>query len=176
MNIQFHVLPIQIIYRDGHQYDAVLSCVAPEENGCAPFKIPENLKNHTWIKCSDVGFMEWNVDENYLKEWLLDIPDTLIPNLSHIQQAIHWGEYIFKESKNNFMNVAVHCSLGMSRSPAFLYIILYTLHKNAFVAIKQLKAIAPNAVPNPYIIQLADQYLQCHGELIGHLKREFDYG
>ena len=74
------------------------------------------------------------------------------------------------------MNVAVHCSLGMSRSPAFLYIILYTLHKNALVAIKQLKAIAPNAVPNPYIIQLADQYLQCHGELIEHLKREFDYG
>lgn len=176
MNIQFNVLPIQLIYRDGHQYDAVLSCVAPEENATAPFLIPEHLKNHVWLQCSDVGFMDWNVDDKYLQEWLKDIPDTLIPNTTHIQQAIDWGQFVYQQSKKRDMNVAVHCSLGMSRSPAFLYIILYSLYKDASVAIQKLKEIAPNAVPNPYIIQLADQYLQCDGILIENLKATFDYG
>jgi hypothetical protein len=84
-------LPIQLVYKDGENADMILSCLPPYELSKPPFCLPENIKHHTWIPCEDIGYMEFNVDDNYINEWREETPNLTEPTVEHIQIALDWG-------------------------------------------------------------------------------------
>ena len=167
-NLKIDLLPIQLVYKYGDKADMILSCLPQYELSSPPFCLPDVFKEQTFSPCEDVGFMNFDVNDDYLKEWREEIPGLIEPKEEHIQLAFDWGQKLKEKTKYQDMYGIVHCHMGVSRSPAFLFCIFCDWYgegqeEKAFNEVMKLNS---NAFPNPYIIQIADRYMKRNGKMI----------
>ena len=86
----------------------------------------------------------------------------IAPGKEHIKKiiniALQWGS-----SKP----ILIHCTQGHRRSPAALYIMMCALHPdNEIECAEILRQQAPHVEPNPLMIKIADELLNCSGRMI----------
>ena len=81
-----------------------------------------------------------------------------IPKNKDVRKVIN---YIHK-TRRAATGYTIHCWQGISRSTAIGLGILYILHQDEEVAIRELKKIRNEANPNPLIVKYFDEILECN--------------
>ncbi len=103
---------------------------------------------------------------NHLRLTIDDISNTcpgyVCPEADHIEELID-----FVGGWNAERPLLVHCFAGVSRSTAAALITLASKAPGReMVAAKALRRVAPHALPNRRMIEIADDLLACEGRLI----------
>jgi predicted protein tyrosine phosphatase len=107
------------------------------------------------------------VPANHLRLEVDDIEnpvDGLIcPTNAHIEQLLEFGDQLH--------DVVVHCSMGMSRSPAAVMILLAQKNPGRGSDIAELIfSKVPNVHPNRLILEIGDKLLGCDGGLLSSVR------
>ena len=76
-----------------------------------------------------------------------------IPKLRDLNKVISF----YNDSKYNYNRVIIHCWGGISRSTAMGLLVLFLIHKNVDIAIRELKKLQPYALPHAGILTMIDQ-------------------
>jgi predicted protein tyrosine phosphatase len=103
--------------------------------------------------------------ENHLKLPMEDITGQvdgyITPNRTHIEQLLEFGNRLDSSS-----GVIVHCTMGMSRSPAAVLILLaqHNPGRELEVADTFFHEV-PQTNPNTLLLRIGDDLLGCHGDL-----------
>jgi len=98
---------------------------------------------------------------------------TTAPSIGDIQRAFQYFRGAWSVPKSRIL---VSCDYGASRSPALAYGFIADqlgAGKEA-EAFKLLLDIRPDAVPNGFVVRLADTYLSRNGALVVPLKELYD--
>ena len=107
---------------------------------------------------------ETPVDANLCKNHLqLDVDDLDYDNASHrtlpSQYKFATKEDILKAvefSRHHKVHI-IHCSAGVSRSPAIAYAIFRSQGNDKSSAMRKVLEISPHALPNKWIVKLTDE-------------------
>ena len=110
---------------------------------------------------------------NYLELFFGDVisePDaqackTLPPTTKHVKDALHFASSALTSQSGKLL---IFCDYGASRSPALAYVVLAATvgpgrEKECLQCIVNIR---PDAVPNLYVVRLADSYLARKGALL----------
>lgn len=95
-------------------------------------------------------------------------PEYILPSLKHILEALHF----MKSVQANEGDLLIHCQGGISRSTAIAFI-LYAYRLGIGKeeeALNYILTIQPQAMPNQWIVELADIALKRGGRLIQALR------
>ncbi|CAC5341943.1 MULTISPECIES: HEAT repeat domain-containing protein [Planktothrix] len=95
-------------------------------------------------------------------------PEYVLPNLQHILKALHF----MKSVRAHQGDLLIHCQTGISRSTAIaftLYAYRLGIGKET-EALNYIAAVQPQAIPNQWIVELADIALKRGGRLIQTLR------
>lgn len=88
------------------------------------------------------------------------------PGVQTAQQILEFGKGLLDGAK-----VLVHCHGGVSRSAAAAYLLLcQRRHGNEQSAFRLLKAIRPQAQPNPLLVAHGDALLNANGRMVACLE------
>jgi predicted protein tyrosine phosphatase len=105
--------------------------------------------------------------ERHLRLGMHDVADAwssdCAPCADHVRSLVEFGR-----TWNGQAPMLVHCWAGISRSMAAAYIVLsdrFGAGTERDVA-QTIRARAPHAFPNPLLVQLADDILGRHGDMI----------
>jgi predicted protein tyrosine phosphatase len=84
------------------------------------------------------------------------------PTEQHVSELLGFGKQVADEAE-----VVVHCSMGMSRSPAAVMILLVQRNPGKEAEISALLFNeAPKVKPNRLLLNIADRLLGCGGALV----------
>ena len=95
-------------------------------------------------------------------------PEYVLPNVQHILKALYFMKFVHA----NKGDLLIHCQAGISRSTAIaftLYAYGLGIGKEA-EALSYIVAVQPQAIPNQWIVELADIALKRGGRLIQTLR------
>ncbi len=94
-------------------------------------------------------------------------PDMLCPRREHVESLLQFAQQLLDEPRDD-LHLLVHCHAGFSRSTASAILILAQARPDlpAAALIQELLRIRPRVWPNLRIIELGDELLRRHGELI----------
>ena len=104
--------------------------------------------------------------ENHLKLSIDDVTGPvdgyIAPSRAHIDRLLEFGNLLDDNSE-----VVVHCSMGMSRSPAAVIIMLaqHNPGREAEIADAFFRE-APQTSPNKLLLKFGDEALGCNGDLL----------
>jgi predicted protein tyrosine phosphatase len=108
--------------------------------------------------------------QNHLKLLLNDLSahsamgeGLMAPHAVHIHRLVDF----IKAWLDHPTPLFIHCYAGVSRSTAAAYIALCLLQpeQDEFALAAYLRAQSPTATPNPWLVQLADDYLEREGRM-----------
>lgn len=96
-------------------------------------------------------------------------PEYVLPNLKHILQALHFMKLVNPKQGD----LLIHCQAGISRSCAIAYTVCaYRLGRGKEQeALAYILAVQPEAIPNQWIVELADIALKRGGKLTEALRQ-----
>jgi predicted protein tyrosine phosphatase len=110
--------------------------------------------------------------DNHLRLALNDIiapqPGMICPSPEHIEALIG-----FVNRWNHDGPLLIHCHAGISRSPAAAFIALCALNPSVpeLVLASRLRQASPTAIPNPLMVELADEALDRQGRMIDAIEQ-----
>ena len=101
-----------------------------------------------------------------------DDPEYVLPTAEHILQIIEFTNLI----SSNQGDLLIHCQSGVSRSAAVALIVCAELLGvgREDDALANVLAVRPQALPNLWIVQLADDILNCGGRLVQVVQQHHD--
>lgn len=96
-------------------------------------------------------------------------PEYVLPNLKHILQALHFMKLVNPKQGD----LLIHCQAGISRSCAIAYMVCaYRLGRGKEKeALAYILDVQPQAIPNQWIVELADIALKRGGRLTQTLRQ-----
>jgi len=95
-------------------------------------------------------------------------PEYILPSLKHILEALHFMKSVHAKQGD----LLIHCQAGISRSTAIAFILYaYRLGMGKEEeALNYIVTVQPQAIPNQWIVELADIALKRGGRLIQALR------
>jgi len=139
MNDQFFILMYQAARDVVQKFPQQLNVIAIGAHSTL-FTVSENLcKNRLWLRFEDLD----TEIEVY--------PQYPYPQKEHIVEAINFA-------RNNFIHI-IHCSAGVSRSPAIGYVILRDQGYSKEEAMNMVIEKVPQAIPNKRIVDIYEKML-----------------
>jgi predicted protein tyrosine phosphatase len=137
-------------------FSYMLSILSIEDFVTTPAWIDKN--NHLILRFEDISDPSLAHDQIYA------------PGKKDIEKIVLFGRKILAAQAQSLkpLELLIHCAAGRSRSPAAGYILLCDWYGpgTESKAADEIKEIAWHCWPNPYMIQLADQFLGRRGEMI----------
>jgi len=102
-------------------------------------------------------------------------PDMVLPELSHIEELLKFGEGLAAEGGDPLSHLLVHCHAGISRSTASMATLLAEARPgmDEDAVFTHIREIRPQAWPNSRMIAMADTLLGREGRLTNALRRHY---
>jgi predicted protein tyrosine phosphatase len=129
----------------GMEADYLVSLMSPQSMAGTPSGIASS--NHLQLAVDDIES---------------DLFGYVCPTEQHVADLLDFGKQMADEAE-----VVVHCSMGMSRSPAAVMILLAQRNPGMEAAVSALLfGEAPKANPNRLLLDIGDRLLGCGGALV----------